>query len=319
MNPPKRVATKLIPLIAVFSLIGAGLLVFFIMLGISMSKDVRVVRKVPMQPIVNLADTPHPDSNVFRLRCLNTHCLPWLRPRAHPDLYTDVDGVVFQELFRTPSLLCSDAMHVVSAPNVQLAAVETAQRKGKLMDSGLAAAAVQPWRVTYVASSPLPGGESFDALADKRVAVFAFTRGMLRIVVATTHLQAFYTRKASARNQALRARQFQHVLEFAVAHGADILAGDVNTPEPALLAQYDEWVQQVGGYRAASDTRPTSQHPLKYFDSWRVNPSSWGSQLDFMWVLRPDHVRPLTLVTANYDVALSWTDHAALDARFEII
>ena len=325
-----------IPAIVLLVIVAAAVLVFLVLLGMSMCVDSSRVRPVPaVAPAATLAadaadaaDAPDaPDAAVsppprgttlFRLRCLNTHCLPWLRPRAHPDLYTGVDGAVFQELFRTPSLLCSDALAVVARPGVQLASVTAPQRRGKVIDSGLAAAAVAPWRVASVASSPLPGGENFDAFADKRVAVFAFTHGAARITVATTHLQAFYEAKAGARNQKLRASQFQHALDFAYAHGADVLAGDINTPEPELLAQFDEWVHARGGYRPAHDAQPTSQHPIKYFESWRANPSSWGSKLDFVWVLRPQHVQPATFVTTNYAVALTWTDHAAIDVAFYV-
>ena len=319
---PLKAAT--IPAVVILALIGAAIVVFGILLGTSMCIDACTVRKPPASAATlstiegSIAPAPGRPTR-FRLRCLNTHCLPWLRPRAHPDLYKNVDGVVFQELFRTPSLLCSDALKVVNQPGVQLAAVNTPQRRGKVIDSGLAAAAVQPWHVEFLASSSLPGGESFDALADKCVAVFAFTHGTARVTVATTHLQAFYDANAATRNQELRSRQFKHVLEFAYAQGADILAGDINTPELHLLTRFDAWVHELGGYRPTHDERPTSQHPLKHFESWRENPSSWGSQLDFLWVLRPQHVRPASRVTTNYDVALTWTDHAALDASFYVL
>lgn len=262
---------------------------------------------------------PNRPASSCRVRIVNTHMLPIGVPikrmakRALKNgLFDGVDVVLFQELFRRPRILGPDPSQLLTKKGgpVQLAVAEVATPRGYATDSGLAAAAVHPWKIRFVAFKPFKKARKADKIAQKGVAVFEIN-GHIRL--ATTHLQASYSKLMEPHDDEIRKEQFEETLAFANRFGAILLAGDMNVSDPVTLAYMDEVVEDIGGTRILDDGMPTGSLTNSSTREWRKNSIVHGHQLDHAWVLDQDAITSDGRLHTNEELTKGWSDHAALD------
>jgi len=248
----------------------------------------------------------------LRVRSVNVWLLPFRAwsARIPPAVFVGADVVLLQELFRKPSLLGPDAAVVSSSPRVSFAVPAVAVPIGKLTDSGLAIAGVGHVAVANLAFRAFAQSVLPDSLANKGVAVFQCSHGLR---LATTHMQADYGTNGRS-HAAIRLHQFKEAVEFAVEHGAAVLAADANTSNPSDLQDLDDVVVLATngrGYRLHDDGMASTPVTGGTAVAWRRDPNAFGQRVDHVWALG-QHVTCSAVVT-QLDVTDPWSDHAALD------
>ena len=287
-----------------------GAVVFAVLMLASMSVDsVRVrpskARSAPLPLLLLRQPATTPPPSYLRVRVLNVCRLPWRRPPFAATLFQGADLLLLQEMFRTPSVLCSDPTPAMLREGAAAAAAHRwhaalhakPQRRGTVTDSGLMGAACQPWGLAWVAGGSLGGSLFPDSLADKGVAVFEVLWGgrPVGLRVATAHLQA----GSDAPSAQAREAQLGHAFQMARLAGARLFAGDFNAEREWLVARAPAWATYV----PSVDGLPTTLD---------------GQQLDHVWVLPSSSSSssglPTVHVRTNPEVGKAvHTDHAALD------
>lgn len=298
----------------------------------------RCSRRVGVGATTALAHQPPLLRRVVALRVVNMDMLPFrpvkrrLRRAVKAGLCSaDVDYLVMQELFRQPwapvvNDTCTDLLLAASGEGFAMGVVAVVPHPtsscAKATDSGLAVASVGRSAgvpVHCVAFMPLTALHSFDRLADKGVAVFDVHGGALR--VATTHLQASYQPRHLAADNALRRAQFEACVAFAVRHGADLLAGDINVAEEEEMAKLDAIVAAATegrGMRFPDDGRPSCHRfGIGQLD-WRDN-AAVAVKIDHCWLLNTTRVRAACPGVTQQALTRGWSDHAAIDYTVELL
>jgi endonuclease/exonuclease/phosphatase family metal-dependent hydrolase len=225
-------------------------------------------------------------------------------------LFSRVDVVFMQEAFSRILLDKKDILTQWSEldASLQLTCAEAALPPGYFTDSGLAAAAATGGAamssVKFIAFKGFSNGKASCSFANKGVAVFEVTSGDRSFRVANTHLQA-----VSAGNH-VQLQQFSVAVQFAMAHGALILGGDMNVHEWSdLLAMTDVVLTFTNGKGAyvPHDNLPTcckrKSKRYTYTTSLR---------LDHVWVLDTAAASCSPLTTRD-DLTDGISDHACLE------
>jgi len=256
-----------------------------------------------------------PISNSMRIRCVNTQMLFRHQYNTIPDsLFKDVDILLMQEVFRTPSLFTMDNLKRLfkTFPCV-VSAVAPPNRlsKRKLMDSGLAALSVRSsMPITFVAFHAFTESMSVDKYCEKGAAIF----DVCGFRLCTVHFQASYTEDQCPDDQeGLRIRQFLEAIHFCRKFGAILLAGDINSSCPSTLALFDSVVEKGGGYRIPDDGGTTIAKCRHSQKEWRNNPDEHGERLDYAWILNSQIVSDVSVIRTRMDVTDGFSDHAAMD------
>lgn len=260
-------------------------------------------------------NNPNPNPPVtVRLRVVNMFMLPFmhvgrkLNTAVQQGVLQDVDFILMQEMFRRAWFL-PDGARTMAQTSGQVAVVELPVRRWSLTDSGLAVAATGLNRVQFVAFEGFAEQRYSDKMSHKGVAIFRLNDA---VNIAVTHLQASYSKRRAASDDALRLRQFHVCLATARRHNAVILAGDFNVFEPGVLDEMDSAVNSVTlgkGKRLADDGLPT--FGLR-------GGSSPGVKIDHCWILDTTVVRALGIGQTNRNVTRGWSDHAAIDFVVEM-
>lgn len=252
---------------------------------------------------------------VCRVRLLNTKTLPLplvnnMKRKAKlavsRGVFDNVDIVLFQEMFRLFDGQCGIKEIMRAKKGLQGAVTEVGLPSGKFTDSGLAAVAVHPWQVRFVAFLPFSDSKGVDKWALKGVSVFEVYPVQLRF--ATTHMQASYKTDAAtlANDDALRIKQFAEAVQFAVLHGAVLLGGDVNVSTQSTLEAFSNMIGPKGKY-IEHDNKPTC---CKQTDNGAYHNEQ--ARIDHAWVLDTSKITPISCVT-NDSVSDGLSDHAGLD------
>ena len=289
-------------------------------------QNVSVPRRSPAPMIPRRARTGMADSSsTCRLRFVNIQLLPIpylvsMRDKAtklHKNgLFNNVDVVFIQEAFSRIFIDKSDFLTYMGLvePKLQLAATESAIPFGYFTDSGLAAAASDPWSVTYVASKAFTDGTLPCSLAYKSVSVFEVNAAGRVFRVANTHLQS------DSSNNEIQQQQFEAAVKFAVLHGAVIIGGDVNVAEKPHLLAMTQVVREVTlgkGAFVSHDNQPTCCKSKHRNSSGRYKYAT-ESRIDHVWILDASKVscKGISTQDAFTDGA---SDHACLDLTLHFV
>jgi endonuclease/exonuclease/phosphatase family metal-dependent hydrolase len=225
-------------------------------------------------------------------------------------VFMHVDVLLMQEVFRRFDRVGDDPLHAMCAlnPALHAAATEISTPSGCFTDSGLAAVAVHPWTVRFIAAHTFTSATGVDAFAAKGVSVFELNTSPVPLRLATLHLQA------GGDQDTLRVKQFHTAVLFANATGAHVLAGDVNAEHPATLTAMNDLVRMFGGAWVPHDGYPTC---CKSLGSGTYGTSGEIARLDHVWILQPAVVRATGVCVANDAVTHGWSDHAAVDVTLQ--
>lgn len=277
-------------------------------------------RQVPM----TVRDVPaKPPRNRFRLRCTNVQMMPvqclTRRDMDKSALFQDVDVLMLQEAFRVPAGVHADPIDLLHqwAPGTRMtyAVASTPLYAWLGTDSGLAAAALSPWQCTFLVTKTFTHSKHVDTMARKAVVVFQISGG---VRIANVHLQASYTHYEVPSDDRVRTSQFLEAVEFAVAHGAVLLVGDVNVDTDATLATFDSIVERAGGRRVPDDGLSTCPSVGSDMAAWRQGKDA-GKRVDYMWILDNSRLACDGMVTTDRALTNPWSDHAAIEAEFTIL
>ena len=263
--------------------------------------------------VVNMAMLPFPlrmDSVISAKRAVNA------------GLFDGVDVVLMQEVFRTHAM--KDGAHALQEASeksgknkaIHVVVPEVCVPRFFFTDSGLAAASTAPWSCFCIAFEPFTHGirsVGTDALSQKGVAVFQTkTNPALRFTV--THAQS------TKHQDSLRMRQFQFAVSVARHYNAHVLAGDMNTDDPAVLTDMDAHIKTVFGEGAVRLTStsgdPTCCKPFRagIIGKALMAKHKMKSQIDHAWLLCAATASASTHThTVNHAVTSGWSDHNALD------
>ncbi len=254
--------------------------------------------------------------NRIRVRNLNTNLISktmFNRKKIPPTVFHGVDVLILQEVFRTPSIIMQDNLKEMfkSYPGVQMAvAPNVPLTDGAYLDSGLAAISLHPSiHIACLAFKPfhLKNEKSIDSFSNKGVAIFRIGK----YTIANVHMQSSYGKQLCSMQEGIRLNQFNEAVDFAKAHGACMIMGDINTSCLATLGKMDAIVGD-NGHRVKGDNKSTSPRSGYSNRTWRQLPCKYGQMVDHVWVLDNAAVSTTNIVT-NLKSSDNFSDHASLD------